>query len=309
MYRSEQWYRELRDKKLKTPLFIPSYRRPGAPIFTKSKLKDIMLPDWTFVFIRDNKEEYESYKHLQHMVTLVPLPKDVCDINTTKESMVQFGLEQNYTNVFIFDDRVLDVRTLAPRVTRNGKEVMGIAPFSTPYGSLLLWEFLQNCFPTTVSMPAPAGNSWFPENINRDFTVNKPGGSWVCYCLNIQDVCQYDIHMGTWDTHGVEDMYLLYQVMKAGLPSRVFTDLEFKEVYPEQMAALSERTGGNATSPLPRNERIKQGKVTFCHNVLGIEVGQKNPEVSFRSSDSEGFTMRFNFARYWSRYYEEHKVK
>lgn len=309
MYRTEQWYQELRDKKLETPLFIPSYKRPDAPIFTKGKLKNIMLPDWAFVFIRDDKEEYQAYRHLQHMVTLVPLPKSVCDINTTKESMVQFGLTQNFTNIFVFDDRVFDIRTLAPRLTKNRKNILGVAPFSTPYKSLLLWEFLQNYFPTTVSIPAAAGYSWYPENINREFTVNRPGGSWVCYCLNIQDVQKYNIHMGTWNTVGVEDAYLLYQVMKAGLPSRVFTDLEFKEVYPEQLAVLSKRTGGNATSSLSRIDRIRQGKTTFCHNVLGIEVGQKNPEVSFRVSKSEGFSIHFNFARYWSKYYEQHKVK
>lgn len=309
MYRTEQWYRELKGKKLETPLFIPSYRRPDAPIFTKSKLKDIMLPDWTFVFIRDTKEEYQAYRHLQHMVTLVPLPKTVCDLNTTRENMIYYGAKQNYTNVFMFDDRVLDIKTLSPRITRNGKEVLGVAPFSTLYGSLLLWELLQNYFPTTASIPAASGHSWYPENINREFTVNRPGGCWVCFCLNVQDIQKYDIHLGTADTVGVEDAYLLYQIMKAGLPSRMFTDLEFREVYPEILAASSNRTGSNANTSLSRKERIRQGKITFCRNVLGIEVGQKNPEVSFRPSETEGFNIQFNFTRYWSKYYEQHKVK
>ena len=305
MYRSEQWCNELQGKVLHTPLCILSYKRPNAPIFgKKSKLMECMSPQWSHVFLR--KEDYGAYEYLKDKVSLEILPEWVCEAGTTREAILQWAIQNQHENIFMFDDRVYDICTLAPKYTKNGKQIMGVMDDSNPYTSLLVWEYLQQTYPTTISMPSIAGYNWYTENINRDFKVNNPGGGYVCFQVNVQDCQKYNIHYGNTTIYGIDDTYFLYQILKAGLPSRIFTDLEFKEVYPEQITGIS---GSNATTNLPRKERLIHMKTIFCEKVLGIKPFQKNAEFSFRKNNREGFLMTFNYAKYWSKYYEEHKVK
>ena len=305
MYRSEQWFNELNGKKLQTPLCILSYQRPNAPIFgKKSKLMEYLDPTWAHVFVRE--DDYNSYEYLKDKVSLEILPEWVCEAGTTREAILQWALQNNHENIFMFDDRVYDVRTLSPRYTKNGKQIMGAMSNSNPYVSLLIWEYLQQIYPTTISMPSIEGYNWYPENINREFKINNPGGGYVCFQVNVKDCQKHNIHYGNTKEYGIDDTQFLYQILKAGLPSRIFTDLEFREVYPEKITGIS---GSNATTGLSRKERLVQMKTVFCEKVLGIKPFQKNLEFSFRKNDREGFLMTFNYAKHWSKYYEEHKAK
>ena len=128
--------------------------------------------------------------------------------------------------------------------------------------------------------------------------------------VDLMDCVKYDLHFYDTREKGIEDGTFLYYAMMKGLPSRVFTDLAFKEVYPEQLHKKNANTGSNASySGLTRNERLLIMKKKFWEANLGLEWPAKHPGFYVAKHKSEGIIFRFNFTKYWSKYYEEHKVK
>lgn len=314
MYRTEIWLQELEGKSLQTPIAIPSYKRPNAPIFSKRGFLQHtpeLTKDDVFVFIRDTAEQYQAYKTIENSVTLVPLPKYVEEIGLTREYILQWGIQHNYQNIFMFDDRLLTLKVLAPHVTCNNNLILAKCSESTNYKALLLWEHFHKIFPTTVSGVAPWGSCWLPVNINREFAVNNPGASWVYMNINLNDCKQYDLHFYHIQDKGNEDTTFLYFVMSKGLPSRVFSDIAYKEIFPDRVHNQSISGGGAGIySNLTRKERFLLGTQIFWKNVLNLEFPTKHPGFRILKTErSDGTTFRFNFKRYWAPYYEQHKVR
>ena len=296
-YRTELWLKEIQNHQLKSPICIPSYHRPNAPVFSKkSKL-------------RNTPEELNAYSYLKDHVTLIHLPDDVEEIGMTRNFIVTWAQDHGYENIFMFDDRILDFKTLAPRLTRNNKLIMGELKTSDTLSTLKLWEYLQNLYPTTSSGVVSKGLCWNPKHINREFTVNKPGCAWEYCLINVQDLKKYDLNYQDVRQVGAEDCYIMFQILKTGLPSRIFTDIAYTEIYPEQTHKQNPNSGGHNIQGITREERLIMLQKTFIENVVGCKWNDKIPELTFlRYKDgSSGFY--FNFARYWAKYYENRKVK
>ena len=312
-YRTELWYNEVKDLPLKSPICIPSYRRPNAPVFSKkSKLFQIMTPQNTFIFIRNTLEELKAYVYLEDHVTLVPLPNRIEEIGLTRNFIVKWAQVHNYENIFMFDDRILDFKTLIPKLTKNNKLVMGEFKEYDTLTTLKLWEFLHTIFPTTLSGILSKGLSWNPSNIDREFKVNSHGSNWGFCLINVQDLKQYNINYPDTRELGIEDMYMLYTIMNTGLPFRVFTDIFSIEIYPDQTHKLNPNSGGAIVdkSILTRDQRLFLLMNRFLEKVLKIKWGDKIPELSFMQRKKDGLKLiKLNFSKYWAPYYEQHKVK
>lgn len=312
-YRTETWLKELEGRELKTPICIPSYKRPDAPILSKKgfiRNTPELTRDKVFVFIRDTEEEYQSYKWAEEFVTLVPLPNHVKEIGLTREAILQWGIKHNYHNLFMFDDRLLSLKVLAPYLTRNNKLVMGKYSGSTNYKALLLWEYFHKIFTTTVSGVNNWNICWCPKNINRQFMVNNPGSSWTYMNLDLDDCKKYDLHFYDTREKGIEDVAFMYNTMIKGLPSRLFTDISFTDISPETLHEKTITSGGNASYPkLNRFERLAVMIKKFWENTLNTKWPNTPTGFYVYKNDLEKMRFRFEWTKYWSKYYEEHKVK
>ena len=99
MYRTEQWYELVKNNELKTPICVPSYKRPNAPIFT-SKIAKSLNKDQFFVCIRNDESEINAYKWLeeQDVATLVLLD-NVTDIGNTRGAIVSEFYKRGYKKI------------------------------------------------------------------------------------------------------------------------------------------------------------------------------------------------------------------
>ena len=312
-YRTETLLTELKGAKLQTPVCILSYKRADAPIFSQRGLLQNtpeLGKDNVFVFIRDTTDQYMEYKRIKNFATLVPLPKYVEEAGLTREAILQWCIQNHYKNVFMFDDRLLNLNVLAPGLTCNSKLILGKSKESTNYNALLLWEHFHKLYPTTVSGITSWGTCWYPKNINRPFAVNNPGSCWCYMNIDLEDCVKYDLHFYDTREKGIDDSTFLYFAMVKGLPSRVFTDIAYKEVLPEVLHKKQSGSGSNAVcSGMTRDERLLQMAQTFWKNVLNTDWPDDPPGFYVYKNKTEGARFRFNFAKYWAPYYEQHKVK
>ena len=307
-YRTEIWYNEVKDTPLNTPLCIPSYNRPNAPVFN-SKICKSLEKDNLFVFIRDTKEQYDLYKNLENLCTLVPLPAYVKELGLTREAILQWGIAHKYNNLAMVDDRAKNLSTLVPALTRNGKLCLKPAPWSTPLITLKIWEKMQEIYNTTVSYGVFQENSWYPDNIDIQPTVS---GFTEAVCVNLNDCKQFDLHYKSVYEYGIEDYRFIWQTLVKGLPAFQFTDIAYKEIPPEKMV---QNTGSGAanidkySTVVSRKERIEKILEIFVEKSLGKKWGDKLDGFRYTTLKDGQEELKFVWNRYWKPYYEQHKVK
>lgn len=316
-YRTETWSNALKGHKLKTPVTIPSVNRPDAPILRPGGFLD-KTPEFdkndVFIFIRDTKEQYDLYKHLERKYTLVPLPHHVREIGLTREAILQWGIKNGYNNLFMFDDRLTQLIVLAPKLTRNAKLCMAQYSDTSNYLALLLWEHFHKIYPTTVSGIVGWGHCWYPENINAEFKVNNPASAYCYINIDLDDCKKFDLHYYDTLKYGTEDSHFLYDVLIRGLPSRVFSDIAFKEVHPEDLHLKNINSGGSSNisgyQGMTRKDRLLQMKKLFVTQTLGLDWDNlDHPGLKIQKHKTEGIMVRFYFSKYWAKYYEEHCAK
>ena len=306
-YRTELWYKEVKDKLLRMPLCVPSYNRPNAPIFTSNLYKSLGK-DNLFIFIRDTKEQYDLYKGLESNCTLVPLPKDVKEIGLTRESILQWGISNKYENLVMVDDRAKNLVTLVPGLTKNNKLCLKPVSWSTPLITLKIWEYIHKLYNTTISYAVFQPVSWYPNRINSKFIL---GGFTEAICINLNDCKKYDLHYKNVWEYGVEDTRFLWLCLKQGLSALQFTDLAYKEIPPEYM---NQTTGSGATSKdfiqksMTRKDRIEYLLKLFVEKSLGGVWKQPIEGFKYHTLKDGQIQVTFNWKE-WTKYYEEHKIR
>ena len=286
---------------LNTPVCILSYNRPDAPIF-KSRLFDELFKDEIFVFIRNTEQAFEQYKDVGKHATLVPLPDWVMDVGQTRQAINDWAYNNCYEYIFVIDDRITKINFLVSSTSRTGKQSLVASKESSFRTSLLIWEQILVEHPFTVSCPAHAGFSYYPENINVEFIPNN-GNVAACIAINIDDIFDYDIKYRSMKIVGHDDADFTYSVLKAGLPICKITDLEYDEVSSGKIT--SGGTRDNQT--VDRYTICQQRNKLFWENSLGLQWGEKSNEVYLRKS-GDGIYPYFNW-KYWKQYYKEHGVK
>lgn len=300
MYRTEDILNHVKTTggKLNTPICIPSYGRPDAPIFTKGSLNE-MSKDEVFVFIR--KEQQELYQVLEDRFTLVVLPSSVHCIGTTRQAIVEWAHDRGYINIFMFDDRITKIDFLCPKTSKSNSVSLCASPNSTVYNALLVWEEILNKFPVTLSCPSHKGFSYFSENIDINYEVNN-GICAACVNVNVKDLFDYGIKYKPLDECGGEDLVIMLDIMQAGLPTSKITDLEYDEV-PSNLI----HSGGNHTDGNTQVDRSELRNKILWEKTLGIPYGTKHPYVYLRKSGD--VTYPYIRWAYWKDFYAKNKVK
>ena len=299
MYRTEVWMSKLESHNLKTPICIPSYNRPNAPIF--DKLSDFSKDD-VFVFIRNNPEQKNLYKYLSDFFTLVYLPDYVEEVGTTRQAILEWAIKRDYENIFVLGDRITKVNVLSPKTSKSGKQSLVSSPNSNFRMAMIVWEFiLKNC-PFTMSCPSHSGFSYFSKNIGVDYEINN-GNISSCISINVKDFQKHNIKYESVKTCGFEDATVLYRVLKAGLPVCKITDLEYDEVKSEKIFV-----GGNRdSSDKDRMDFCEKRNKLFWENILNVPYGDIAEGVYLRKS-GQGVYPYFKWD-YWKEYFLEHSAK
>ena len=301
MYRTEDWYLERKNSKLKYPVCILSYNRPDAPIFSKkSKFIGAFAKDEVFVFIRDTQEQKQKYTYLSDKVTLVTL-SDVTDVGTTRQAVVEWAYKNGHKKIFMLDDRITDICFLAPKDTKNGK--VGLAKSvwcSNPHDGLIVWEKILDDYGFTISCPSHKGFSWYPENINAEYSVNN-GNCAACIALDIEDLMLNNIKYTDTAICGHDDAAIMMDILKAGLPSCKITDLEYDEVNSAEVSG-----GGTHGDNTDLMSRCNQRNAKF-YSYEGLDIKAKNEQVYLRKQNG-GIYPYFKW-KYWQKFYEENKTK
>ena len=307
-YRTEEWYNEVKDTDLGMPLCIPSYNRPDAPIF-KSIIPKSVGKNNIYVFIRNTEEQFQKYKDVSDMVTLVGLPDWVHDVGMTREAILQWGIQHNFHNLVMVDDRALKLSTMVPSLTRNNKLVLKPAKWSTPLITLKIWEHMQNLYQPSLSYAVFHENSWYPKNIDKQPYIS---GFTEAICVNLDDCQKYDLHYKNLWEYGMDDFRFLWQALTKGLPAYQFTDIAYKEIPPEKM---SQSTGSGAdcsqkhTTQMSRKERIEKCLQIFVEKSLGKTWGEPLDGFKYTTLKDGQKELRFLWYKYWQPYYEQHKLK
>lgn len=293
-YRTETWLQQANNK-LTIPVCISSYNRPDAPIF--SHLQDFNQNE-LYIFIR--KEQRKLYKDVSKIGKLVMLPDWVYEIGTTREAIVQWAQQNNYSNIFMLDDRIIAVNYLVPKTAKTGKQSL-TAPKQSLHTGLLVWEQILKRYSFTLSSPAHKGFSYYPENINKDYEINN-GIISAAISINVKDLATHNLHYKPLDTCGGEDICLLLDVMKAGLPTCKITDLEYDEIPSDKLSS-----GGNHLDNTTQLQRSIDRLKMFWKSYLHLEYPQKHSYVYIRKTRDIPYPyIRW---KYWKDYYENHKTK
>lgn len=297
VYRTQLWYEQMKDKKLTIPLCIPSMSRPTAYVFQHL---DGFHRDEVFIFIRPTVEQRNLYQQYNEKFTLVELPDWVKDIGTTREAMVQWAYQNGYQRIFMLDGRITAVNYLVPRESKSGNVSLS-APRQSMRDGLLVWERILQDFPFTLSCPAHKGFSYYPENINAPYQVNN-GNIAAAICVDVQDLVKHNIHYRPIDTCGWEDMCIMLDVMKAGLPTCKITDLEYDEVPSDKIL-----TGGNRVDGKNQVQLAESKNKLLWEQYLGIPYPSRHQYIYLRKT--RGVPYAYTRWKYWKEFYAAHSVK
>ena len=298
IYRAQQWYDEVlqNNPDLNIPLMIPSYKRPNAPIF--SQLKDFKKSE-VHIFIRNTPEEQNSYEHLYNQFTIHNLPDWVSDIGTTREAIVQYAIDSGFENIFMFDDRITDVRTLAPKFSTSGKSFLTAVKNSKFRPSLLVWQKILELCPFTLSCPAHAGFSYFAKYINAPYEING-GNIAAAISINVQDFRCYDLHYQPLSISGHDDFAILIDVMMKGLPTCKISDLEYAEISSDKISGGTHLDNeSRIDAVVKRNEILKE--------YLIQKLGDYKPYMYIRKIRE----VPYCYLKWttWKKFYNDHAVK
>lgn len=298
MYRTEIWYNQVKNKRLTIPLGIPSLSRPNGHIF---RHLNGFHKDEVLIFIRANEEQRLLYQPYANQFTLVELPDWVYDGGTTREAIVQWAYQKGYHQIFMLDDRITAVNYLVPKQSKSGNWSLTAQPHQTLRDGLLVWERILQDHPFTLSCPAHKGFSYYPENINAPYQVNN-GNIAAAICVDVQDLVKYNLHYRPNNTCGWDDMCIMLDVMKAGLPTCKITDLEYDEVPSDKVL-----TGG--TREVGKNHiQLAESKTKLLwEKYLGLPYPSKHPYVYIRKT--RGIPYAYTRWKYWKEYYANYGVK
>ena len=283
-YRSCKVVSQLQDKPLKFPICVPTYGRPESAM-TRLWEKYPELPVVFFVRV----EQKALYQPLAKKGARIVYLKDVRCIGATRRAICNWAVEQGYANIFLFDDRVLRVSLLAPRLSRTGRVNMGTVPeFNTTPDALRLWEYLIWKYKPIISGCAHSGYAWDPGNIGilpKQYGVDCQ----IAIHLNVKQLAKVGIQYKDVEICGSEDAQINFDVLEAKLPYMVFGDLEYNSV-PSQ-------DGKGGISAVENNTRIERFEV-YCDRFINNICGLGHPGVRIRKDKTGVPYIRFNW-KYW----------
>lgn len=188
------------------PICVYSHNNPSANLL---KYVDV-LPMVLFIQ-REQAEMYREYQSKCHIVYL----QGVTDIGNIKAMMVTWAEVNDFDEVFIMDDDI---------------DYLGVASdWERPQGVYLkalktwMWNARQSSPRLTMSSPSLEQEWYWRTSIAYNNTPVER-----CMLLNVRNLKKYHINFLPTEVGGTPDQSLQYQVMKAGLYSTVFKDIEYE---------------------------------------------------------------------------------
>lgn len=294
MYRSLELYNKTQIEDFDIfPICVPTYNRPNPPIISSLE----QFPELPIIlFIRNTDEQKNLYKHLKKKCRIVCL-NDVHDLGETRRAIVNWCIKNKISNIFMFDDDIKGVDFLYPYETCNGTLCMRAHHINVGTKSVIdptvlrMWiKYIRSSRKDlTISAPLYRPDSWHMKNADAEFKYNS-GACIQCIHLNIKNLYKNKINYIANAEGGVEDYYLQFQVMSAGLTTSVFTDLMY------ECPAVGALSGGceNANGIKDLNERFNWYAELFLDNVSGRD----HPGIKVKTTKSGLNSIKFDW-KYW----------
>jgi len=226
MYRTQKLALKV-DNIVLPPICIPSYSRPEARLLQllRNKGLDVIL------FIRKN--EYALYEQYANIFKIVLL-KRVTNIGNTRKAIIEYALCKGINELFMWDDDINELDYTYPGITRGGKAAMrahhielGQKP-DISITALKMWYCLVHKCKYEIALSAPLYRpySWNPSYANLPLKYNSRD-CIQCVYINTRLFKQHDINYMDTNDIGAEDLALQFDIMKKGLYTIAFTDLEY----------------------------------------------------------------------------------
>ncbi len=297
MYRSEKIYHQLKNESLKYLICVPSYNRPNSAFMRWVQDKNFDVPRENLcVFIRNTPEQIALYEPYKNIVRLILLPKEVTDLGGTREAIVIWGRKHSPELLFMLDDRVNGIWWLNI-VQRPKGEFLDVDSRSTPKTAFQIWAYQHLSHNMVATSISNKGFHWMPDRINKPIKPLNGSGMNVCVALSPKKLIEADANYKPIDKVGVEDIFILHQLLTKRLPFCNLSDITYNQVKPES-------SGGNSTV-MPgktRDERLLVVKKLFWEKTLGLPWGTKHPGYYVVNSKSESNLIRVNY-NYWRKRY------
>lgn len=283
-YRSCKVATKLRDRPLRFPICVPTYSRPENGM-TRLWEKYPELP--VVFFVRE--EQKKLYKPLADKGAHIVYLKGVKCIGATRRAICEWAVKHGCTDIFLFDDRVLRVSLLAPRLSRTGRVNMGTVPeLNTTPDALRLWEYLIWKYKPVISGCAHSGYTWDPSNVGilpKQYGVDCQ----IAIHLSVKRLAKAGIAYKDVEVCGSEDAQINFDVLEAGLPYMVFGDLEYNSI-PSQ-------DGKGGIAAVENNSRIERFEI-YCDRFMKNICGEGHPGVHIRKDKTGVPYIRFKW-KYW----------
>lgn len=283
-YRSCKVAEKLRNRPLTFPICVPTYGRPESAM-TKLWEKYPELPVVFFV----RTEQKPMYASLAAKGARIVYLKKVKCSGSTRRAICNWARKHGHDNIFMFDDRVLRVSLLAPRVSRTGRTNMGTVPeYNTTPDALRLWEYLVNKYKPDISGCAHSG---FTFDISNMGAAPKQYGvdCQIAIHLNVKTLYEHGIEYRDTGFCGSDDACINFEVLEAKMSYMTFPDLEYNSV-----PSVDGDGGSSVVEGIDRIQRFTRYCSLFMTNICG----ENHPGVRIRKDRAGVPYIRFKWA-YW----------
>ena len=326
MYRSIEQIENLKKKGLEfsTLIAIPSYKRHNAkffrsPIITDLQKHGVNLKETIFLFTRNDPEEINGYKHFEDAgyCTIVPLD-GVTELGGTRKKIIEYFNAKNVNRLIMLDDVIDGMMISEPQKTSSGSICMKDTKRYDSYEMLCLWEWLHNeyhdetdpegvkgCTLSAVPLISVAFSDTF---INRTYCINNGVSFSSAVMLSLDDLREHNINYEPVPEAGTEDIRICYEVMKAGLIYRTFSDIPIR-YHREGVVGGNVTLDGVTPSIEDKGKRYKKYQRWFIEKTLKKGFYDDLSDVGFvriygaENEPKKKNIIRFNW-KYWQRYYK-----
>lgn len=299
MYRSEIIYKNTLSEPFPYAVCVPSYDRPNNAFIKWVSSPSFDVPrENLFMFIRNTEEQKLLYRPLKQFVRLILLPDWVTDIGDTRKAIIEWGSKHSPDILFMLDDRVKGLWYLSP-IQRSSGVYLDPAKNSSPLGALKVWAYehlTNNMVSTSISTK---GFHWMSDRIGMPIKPLNGGVMACCVAHSPKRLLSEGVNYNTIAKFGIEDTYILHQLLTKKLPFCSLSDICFDQV-------PTNNQGGNASvSPgMTREDRLLIAKKLFWEKTLGIPWGTRHPGYYTVSTKVEPDQIRINYP-FWRKYYAD----
>lgn len=297
MYRTEALYETLKGFPLEYPICVPSYGRPDNAFIRWVQQPGFDIPkERLFMFIRNTPEQKRIYKPLSKWVNLVLIPESTKDLGDTRMHIVNWGIKHKHELLFMLDDRVNGIWWLNT-VVRNGVTYLDTDKRSTPSQAFKIWAFQHLDSGVFLTGIGNKGFHWMTGFINDPIKPLNRGFPSVAVAISPTKFAEHSVNYAAIEKVGIEDSYILYQLLIRKLPFCMLQDVCYNQVKPSQ-------TGGNsAIQPgMTRDERLTIVKRIFWERTLKLPWGTPHPGFRVVNRKNESNVILINYP-YWRNYY------